>query len=66
MNVIVDLTVRDEDGHILLDSKNKLLQTNSEPISAEYTREELDLRVAMCLPTIQTCILEDMRNDNRS
>jgi len=50
MNVSVDITVRDEDGHILHETKNKLLQTKSEPISAQYTREELDLRVAMCLP----------------
>ena len=51
MNVLVDVTVRDEDGHILHESTNKLFQTKSEPISAEYTREELDLKVAMCLPT---------------
>ena len=51
MNVLVDVTVRDEDGHILHETKNKLFQTKSELISAEYTREELDLIVAMWVPT---------------
>lgn len=51
MDVIVDLTVRDKDGSILHETKDNLLQTETElaPEPA-YKIENLNLRLRMLLP----------------
>lgn len=51
MDVIIDITVRDKDGHILYESKNKPFQTDTEfRLTPTYSVERLDLRLRMCLP----------------
>ena len=51
MKVVVDCTIRDEYGHILCETKNKVFQTKTEStLEPTYTIEKLDLRVKMCIP----------------
>lgn len=52
MNVKVDITVRDENGNIIISKKNTVLNTTTENCFNDdnYTVERLDMRVSFMYP----------------